>query len=214
VSFDGYQVGREQASWLVAHTAQGDSLLVIAGATTDDNARLFDRGAMSVLWPLFSTGARTLAGHVFTPGWDPATAQQETEQALTRNDDRIDGVLAANDGMAGGVIAALKARGLAGRVPVTGQDATVAGLQRILLGSQGETVYKDVRLEARAAASAAVALRHDQPLPAAFQPSSGVPSALLRVVSIDRSNLWSMVRAGAAEPRKLCDGLPSTTGGC
>ena len=216
VSFDGYRVGQEQARWLVRETHDQAAILMIAGDITDDNARLFDRGAMSVLAPLFHSGRRHLVGHVFTPKWDPATAQQETDQALTRSNDHIDGVLVANDGMAGGVIAALKAQGLAGRVPVTGQDATVAGLQRILLGMQGETVLKDVRLEADAAARAAVAELLERTLPDLFrrEGSSSVPTARLPVVSLDRDNWRLAIRAGAVSPRELCPQLPAHTKGC
>lgn len=216
VTFNGYRVGQAQARWLVHETRDGARILVIAGDTTDDNARLFDRGAMSVLGPLIRSRRRTLVQHVFTPKWDPATAQQETEQALTRSNNQIDGVLVANDGMASGVIAALKAQRLAGRIPVTGQDATVAGLQRILLGTQGETVFKNVRLEATAAAEAAVAELRGEPFPARFRrdAGTGVPTARLPVISLDQHNWRVVVRAKAVSLEELCAQLPPTTNGC
>jgi D-xylose transport system substrate-binding protein len=123
-SFDGYSVGVQQGKFLKAHVKKGGTIVSIAGATTDNNAHLFYNGAMSVLRPLFKSGYFKLGYDKFTPKWDPPTAQQEMASALNKLSNKVDGVLSANDGMAGGIVTALKAQHLAGKVPVTGQDAT------------------------------------------------------------------------------------------
>src|SRR6185312_13447345 len=94
----------------------------------------------------------------YTDNWDPANAQKEMEQILTKNDNKVDAVLSENDGMAGGVVAALKAQGLAGQVPVSGQDGDHAALNRIALGTQTVSVWKDARELGKAAATVAIAL--------------------------------------------------------
>jgi len=133
-SFDGFGVGVQQAKYLKAHVKKGGTIVSIAGSPTDNNAHLFYNGAMSVLRPLFKSNYFKLGYDKFTPDWDAAKAQQEMASALNSLNNKVDGVLVANDGMAGGVVTALAAQHLAGKIPVTGQDATVAGLQQILLG--------------------------------------------------------------------------------
>jgi D-xylose transport system substrate-binding protein len=136
VSVDGLKIGQLQGSWLVDNTKDGARIAVVNGSTSDDNAHLFQKGYMGVLQPLFDKGSRKEVSEVWTPGWDPSKAQAEMEQILTKSNNGVDAVMSANDGMAGGIIAALQAQQLAGKVPVTGLDGTLNSLQLILQGKQ------------------------------------------------------------------------------
>jgi D-xylose transport system substrate-binding protein len=224
-SFDGVAVGKAQGKWLASHTKRGARIAIINGSFTDDNAHLFQRGYLSVLNPLFNRGARVRVGPkagTWTDRWNPPTAQREMEQLLTKNNNRIDGVLSANDGMAGGIISALKAVGKAGKVPVTGQDASVEGLQRIVIGTQGMTVLKDFRLQAQAAARITAALLKGGKCSARLctkKVSNGagaVPSVILPVKAIDKSNITPLVKGNwlsavfGTSRAKFCRGLPKT----
>ena len=220
VSFDGVAVGKAQGTWLAAHTKKGARIAIINGANTDDNAHLFNKGYLSVLTPLFKSGARKVVGPAkgtYTPGWNPPTAQQEMEQLLTKSHNGIDAVLSANDGMAGGIITALQAQGLAGKVPVTGQDASLEGIQRIILGTQGESVFKDFRLQAPAAAKITAAILSGKPLPGinkhVANGAGSIPSVILPVLSIDKTNVKVLVTNRYIDQflgglKAVCKGLP------
>ncbi len=218
ISFDGVAVGKAQGKWMKAHTKKGARIAVINGSITDDNAHLFNTGYMSILRPLFKSGARKVVGPAngtWTPGWNPPTAQTEMEQLLTKNNNKIDAVLSANDGMAGGIIAALKAVGK--KVPVTGQDASLEGVQNIILGTQGMSVFKDFRLQAPAAAKITEALLTGKALPGINKHVSNgagsIPSVILPVVSIDIHNLKLLVKNGFVNQylgglSKVCKNVP------
>jgi D-xylose transport system substrate-binding protein len=224
ISFDGVAVGKAQGKWLASHTKKGSRITIINGATTDNNAHLFNTGYMGVLNPLFAHHLRVRVGPssgTWTPGWDPPTAQKEMEQLLTKSNNGIDAVLSANDGMAGGIIAALKAQGLAGKVPVTGQDASLEGIQNILLGTQGMSVFKDFRLQAPAAAAITNALLRGKKLPGinrkvANGSGSLIPSVILPVHAIDKSNLSTLVKDGYIKTylgglKTVCKGMPKVS---
>jgi D-xylose transport system substrate-binding protein len=222
ISFDGVAVGKAQGTWMKNHTKKGARIAIINGAITDDNAHLFNKGYMGVLRPLFKSGARKVVGPAsgtWTPGWDPPTAQREMEQLLTKNHNKVDAVLSANDGMAGGIIAAMKAVGK--KVPVTGQDASLEGVQNVIRGTQGMSVFKDFRLQAPAAAKIAAAiLAGKKTLPGVNKKvnngAGSVPSVILPVVSIDKSNLSLLVKNGFIKQylgglAKVCKGVPKTS---
>ena len=226
ISFDGVAVGKAQGVWLAAHTKKGSRIAIINGATTDNNAHLFNKGYMghpqSAVRGSQARPRRPVGGHASTPGWDPPTAQKEMEQLLTKSNNGIDAVLSANDGMAGGIIAALKAQGLAGKVPVTGQDASLEGIQNILLGTQGMSVFKDSRLQAPAAARATAALLAGKTkVPGANKVvanGSGklIPSIILPVKAIDKSNMSTLVKNGYIKAylgglKAVCKGMPKTS---
>ena len=162
VSFDNEGVGKLQGQYVVDHykdfTKDSTNLVMINGAQTDNNALLFQKGAQSALQPLIDSKSLNLVYHTFTDQWDNAKAQTEMEGALSANGNKVGVAYVANDGMANSVIAALKAHNLNGKVLVTGQDATVAGIQNILLGDQTMTVYKDISKEANATISLVSAL--------------------------------------------------------
>ncbi|HEY6797460.1 MAG TPA: substrate-binding domain-containing protein [Kineosporiaceae bacterium] len=160
VSFDNVNVGRAMGEGLVAGLrAQGKRtgrVLELNGSPTDNNAALFRQGYDEVI----RRAGYTVIDSQPVPDWDNTKAVTIFEQMFAQAGHDVDGVAAANDGLAGAAISVLRANGLAGKVPVTGQDATDEGLQRILTGTQYVSVYKAIRLEAQAAARLAIALVH------------------------------------------------------
>jgi len=207
-TFDGFSVGAQQAKYLIAHVKKGGSIVSIAGASTDNNAILFHAGAMSVIQPLVKQGVYKLVYDKYTPKWDNNTGQAEMAAALTQNKNKVDGVLVANDGLAGGVIAALKAQGLAGKIPVTGQDATIAGFQQILLGNQSMTIYKPLKLLASAAAKVTDAfLNHKMyTFPTTTDNGAGkIPTVLLPVTTVTKANIKStVIKDGFIKRSDIC----------
>ncbi|MCS6834384.1 MAG: substrate-binding domain-containing protein, partial [Anaerolineae bacterium] len=161
VSFDNEAVGRLQGEGLVAAVEAAGlvnpRVAVLNGSPTDNNATLFANGYNSVIRPKFESGEWTLVDDQSVPNWDNQQALVIFEQMLTAAGGDIDAAIAANDGLAGAVIAALESQGLP-YIPVTGQDATVGGIQNILAGRQSMTVYKAIKAEAEAAAALAIAL--------------------------------------------------------
>src|SRR5437773_8886816 len=131
---------------------------MINGAQTDNNAILFRQGALNKLQPLISGGQLNKLVDEYTPNWDNPTAQNEMQGALTAHQNNIQIAYVANDGMANSVIAALKSQHLNGKVLITGQDATVAGIHNILAGDQSMTVYKAIAKEAQGTADLVKAL--------------------------------------------------------
>jgi D-xylose transport system substrate-binding protein len=199
VSFDNERVGQLQGQYIADHTKKGGTVVMIDGAQTDNNALLFAKGAHDVLDPLFKNGTFKLGYETFTPDWLPENGQREMEQALTKLSNKVDGVLVANDGLAGAVEQALTAQGLQGKVPVTGQDATDAGLHSIQKGLQSMTVYKAVKAEATDAAKLAVDLAQGKTPDASVvngKTNNGaidVPSVLLTPVVVTKDNIQDTV---------------------
>jgi D-xylose transport system substrate-binding protein len=220
VSFNSVTVGKVEASWMAKHTKAGARLAIINGSPTDQNAHYVNTGIHQVLDPLFKSGARVKVGEQWTPGWDPPTAQREMEQILTKTNNGVDGVVSANDGMAGGIIAALKAQGLQGKVPTTGQDASLEGIQNVILGYQGVTAFKDMRLQAKATAQIVAAiLKGTKPANINGTIANGskkVPAVFLPVVAVDSSNVSMLVTNGWIKSQfgglaKVCKGLPKVS---
>ncbi len=140
LTFDNIEVGRMMAREVMKAKPEGNYVF-IKGSGQDPNAGFLFQGSMEVLKASIDAGKIKNVGEAFTDGWLPANAQRNMEQFLTRNNNKVDAVVAANDGTAGGSIAALAAQGLAGSVPVSGQDADRAALNRIALGTQTMTVW-------------------------------------------------------------------------
>jgi D-xylose transport system substrate-binding protein len=161
ITFDNVLVGKMQAQALLAVKSSGN-FVVIKGNKADANADFLRSGMVQAGVPDVGqtdpTGKLVNVGETYTDNWDPANAQNEMAQLLTKNNNKIDIAFTENDGMAGGVIAALKSQGLAGKVPVSGQDGDAAALNRIALGTQTVDVWKDARLLGNAAGEAAAAL--------------------------------------------------------
>jgi D-xylose transport system substrate-binding protein len=199
VSFDNNRVGGLMGEYVKANTKDGDQVIFISGAPQDDNAARFQQGALDVLDPHFKDGTRKLGYKTFTPNWDLNNAQRETEQALSKLNDDVQGVVAANDNLATGAINALRASDLAGKIAVTGQDATATGIGQIVSGTQGMTVYKPIEGEADAAAKLAAYLL------AGKEPEAGlingevdngqvkVPSVLLDPIAVTKDNIEETV---------------------
>jgi len=229
VSFDGVAVGNLQGTYIAQHyqsyvSANGTkNTVMIDGAQTDNNALLFAKGAHNALDPLYTSGALKKVYEKYTPNWDNPTAQTEMQAALAANQNKVAIAYVANDGMANNVIAALKAVKLNGKVLVTGQDATVAGIQNILKGDQAMTVYKAIPKEAMATAQLVAALSKGTD-PATLTngvtttvPITGgaaIPSILETPVAVDKTNIKTTVVAdGFVTVAAICAGLPSGTDG-
>jgi D-xylose transport system substrate-binding protein len=211
VSFNNETVGKLQGQGLVKCLG-GSGKPVVAelnGAPTDNNATLFANGYNSVLDPLYSGGKLTKGPNQSVPEWDNQKALTIFEQMLQQTNNKIDGVLAANDGLANSVISALNARKL-GKKPVTGQDATAEGIQHILAGEQCMTVYKPIKQEADAAAKLAIALAKGQK-PVANDSSANkgktTPSVLLTPISVTKDNIKdTVIKDGFLKTSDICQG--------
>jgi D-xylose transport system substrate-binding protein len=194
VSFDNTEVGKLQGQGLVAclGSKKTPRIAMLDGSPTDNNATLFKQGAHSVLDPKFASGAYKNVAEQAVPDWDNQQALTIFEQMLEKTNNKIDGVLAANDGLANAAISALKARRLP-QIPITGQDATLQGIQNILTGDQCMTVYKPIVQEVNAAAKLATALAKGQtPTGVTSSTNNGskqVPSILLHPISVTKASV-------------------------
>jgi len=213
ISFDNREVGRIQARTLQALVPRG-RYVFIKGSAQDPNSRLVHEGQLDVLGAALAAGEIENVGEQYVDGWLPERAQQIMEQMLTANDGDIDAVVCSNDGMAGGVVAALSAAGVSG-VPVSGQDGDKAALARVALGIQAVSVWKDARMLGAKAAEVALALSAGT-APNAIAGAKvwdlgprglPVPSILLEPVAITRSNLGRVIDAGWVERSVVCDGV-------
>ncbi len=204
VSFDNVKVGEIQGRYLSRLVPKG-RYVILAGAPTDNNAKLFRQGAMNILQPLIDRGDIKVLMDQPVKDWQPIEAMNLMENALMAADGKVDAVLAPNDGTAGGVIQALSLRKLAGKVPVTGQDAELAGAKRIVEGTQSMTVFKDTRMLATAAFEAALKLAAGQDVETASKVPNGkidVPSLLLEPIAVDRANIDKVLVDGGYLPKK------------
>ena len=195
ISFDNEKVGAMQAQYLIDKAPKGNYIL-IGGAPTDNNAQMFRNGQMKVLQPLIDKGDIKVVADQWARDWLAEEALKHTENALTMNNNEVVAVVASNDGTAGGVVQALNTKKLSGKVFVSGQDADLAGLQRIVEGTQSMTVYKPVAILANKAAEAAVSLAKKEKVATPMKVNNGkidVPSILLEPISVDKSNLDATV---------------------
>lgn len=207
VSFDNVAVGTTIGEGLVtclqdAGTTEGDVVL-LNGSPTDNNATLFKEGYQAAI----EAAGYGIADDQAVPDWDNTQAGTIFEQIDTNTGGEYVGVAAANDGLGGAVISVLERNGTAGTIPVTGQDATDEGLQRVLLGTQCMTVYKAVRAEAEAAAELAIAVIAGDTAAAdalADQDLDGTPSLLLEPVAIFRDNVQDVVADEYTTAENLC----------
>ena len=225
VSFDNQKVGQLQGQYVADHykdyTKTSNNLIMIDGAQTDNNAILFHDGAHTALDPLISAGSLKKVYETYTPNWDNDTARTEMNGALTASQGKVGVAYVANDGMANSVIAALKTKQLNGKVLVTGQDATVAGIHNILTGDQSMTVYKAISKEANAAISLVKAISAGTDtssltngITVKTSSGTGIPSILETPVAVDKSNIASTVIAdGFVTKSDVCTGIPAGTDG-
>ncbi|MEU7481777.1 substrate-binding domain-containing protein [Lentzea sp. NPDC042327] len=215
VGFDSRNVGQLQAEGLLGCLGDrpGAQIIEVEGAPTDHNATLFAQGHKDRLEAKYASGALKLVKSAPVDNWDAVLGGQVFERILTENGGKVDGVVAANDGLGGAVIEVLRKKGLAGKVPVTGQDATLDGLRAVLRGDQCVTVYKPVRDEAEAAARLAIAVARGD-LAGADDLATGnlrdpvsrrdVKAVLLGATLIKRDTVRTMVTQGVIKAQELC----------
>ncbi len=222
ITFDNIGVGRMMAKAIEAAKPAGNYAF-IKGDKGDANADFLFSGIMEVLKPAIDAGKIKNVGETYTDTWKPDNAQKEMEQILTKNNNKVDAVVAENDGMAGGVVAALAAQGLAGVVPVSGQDGDKAAINRIALGTQTVDIWKDSRDLGKAAGEAAVALGQGKKATniAGVKPFSGGPKhmtvngILLTPLAITKDNLNVIVDKGWITKAEVCAGVkPAMTPFC
>ena len=227
ITFDNVEVGRMQARAIFELVPEGNYVF-IKGNQADANADFLRGGQQEILQEAIDSGAIVNVGESYTDNWDPATAQTNMEQFLTQNNNDVDAVVASNDGMAGGVVAALAAQGLAGSVPVSGQDGDAAALNRVALGTQAVSVWKNALALGQTAGEVAVQLAQGTALadvtapddlgdsapaagPAAqvFTTPGGVDvqSIILAPLPITQDNLDVVIDAGWITVEEVCQGV-------
>jgi len=206
-------IGRKMAEYAISKVPKGNYVMVY-GASTDNNAHIMKKAQLEVLQPAIDRGDIRIVADQFIPDWKNDLALNFAENALTKENDKIDAFIVSNDGMAGGVISALAKKGLAGKVLVTGQDAGLEALQNIAEGRQTMTVYKPIIPLANAAVEAAIKLAKREKLdttPFVNDQMQGVtvPSILLEVTVVDRDNLiQTVIKDGYAKFEDVYRNVP------
>ena len=218
ITFDNKEVGRIQAREVMKVAPEGNYAF-IKGSSADPNADFLFAGQVEVLKEAMDAGKIKNVGEAYTDGWLPENAQQNMEQILTATNNEVDAVVASNDGTAGGAVAALEAQGLAGSVPVSGQEADFAALNRIARGTQTVSVWKDSRELGKRAAEIAIELADGK----AMGDVEGVTtfnggakgvemeSIFLKPVAITKDNLGTIIDAGWVSKDVVCQGVTDTT---
>ncbi|MDF1775115.1 MAG: D-xylose ABC transporter substrate-binding protein [Rhizobiaceae bacterium] len=222
ITFDNKEVGRMQARAVLAAKPEGNYAF-IKGSAADPNADFLFSGQMEVLKEAMDSGKVKNVGEAYTDGWKPENAQRNMEQILTANDNKVDAVVASNDGTAGGVVAALSSQGMDGTVPVSGQDGDHAALNRVALGTQTVSVWKDARELGKNAAAIASLLANGTAMadvPGAVKWSGGpggveMDAIFLAPVPITKDNLNVVIDAGWVSKDVVCQGVKAgTTAAC
>ena len=219
LTFDNVEVGRMQARAVYDAQPTGNYVM-IKGSAQDPNADFLRGGQQEVLQEAIDAGDITIVGEAYTDGWLPANAQRNMEQILTANDNNVDAVVASNDGTAGGVVAALTAQGMEG-IPVSGQDGDHAALNRVALGTQTVSVWKDARDLGRAAGEIAIAMANGTAMEdiegtVEFETPGGntMNARFLAPVPVTQENLSLVVDAGWISQEALCQGVTDGPAPC
>ena len=210
ITFDNKVVGRAQARAVLAAKPKGNYAM-IKGSPIDPNSNFLREGQGEVLADAIKKGDIKIVGEEYTEGWKPENAQKNMEQILTKNGNKVDAVVASNDGMAGGVVAALSARGIKG-VPVSGQDGDFGALNRVALGTQTVSVWKDSRDLGREAATAAIALAAGKKVEGAITFNGGekkvaMQAMLLKPIPVTQANLDVVIKGGWISKEAACKGV-------
>ena len=221
ITFDNVEVGRMEARAVFAAQPKGN-YVIIKGNKADANADFLRGGIDEIIKGAVASKDITIVGETYTDNWDPSKAQTEMEQFLTQANNKVDAVISENDGMAGGVVAALAAQGLAGKVPVSGQDGDAAALNRIALGTQTVDVWKDARQLGKTAGESALQLCNGTTVdkiagakPFTSPGNNSLSSILLTPIPITKDNLGVVLDAGWITKANLCQGVPaSKVSGC
>ncbi len=221
LTHDSTEVGRMIARQITSEVPEGN-YAIIKGDRANPNVVFLSNGMEEIIEPLVADGSITVVGEEFTENWAPEVAQTNMEQILTANDNAVDAVLSHNDGMAGGVVAALALQGLDGQVPVGGQDGDLAALNRVALGTQSVSVWKDSTELGTAAGEAAIALC-ENPDPSTvpgsepYETPSGetVSAILLAPIPITQDNLDVVLDAAWIDQATLCQDVePGSVDAC
>lgn len=213
LSFDNVEVGRMEARAVYAAVPKGN-YVIIKGNSADANADFLRAGMEEIIGAAVASGDIKIVGESYTDNWDPAIAQTNMENFLTAANNDVQAVLAENDGMAGGVISALAAQGLAGKVAVSGQDGDAAGLVRVAQGTQTVDVWKDSGALGKTAGEAAMALCANPDLasvpgtaPFTSPGGNALTSIILPPTPITKDNLNLVLEAGVIDAATLCQGV-------
>jgi D-xylose transport system substrate-binding protein len=204
VSFDNVKVGRMQAEYLLNQAPKGNYLL-IGGSPTDNNAKLLRQGQMETLKPAVAAGSVKIVGEGWAENWSEDSAKQLTEAGLQKARNTLAAIVASNDRTAAGAVDALTEHKLAGKVFVSGQDAELAAMKRIVAGTQSMTVYKPLRPLARMAAGAAINMAKGQTEDGVVSVNNGkkdVPARLLEPISVDKDTMDRTVIADGYHKRE------------
>jgi len=207
-------IGKKIAEYALQHVPEGDYVMVY-GASTDNNAVIMKNAELEVLKPAVDAGKIHILAEQFINDWKPELALNFAENSLTQHNDKVDAFVVSNDGMAGGVVSALAKRGLAGKVLVTGQDAGLEALQNIAQGKQTMTIYKPIIPLATQAVDAAVKLAKGETLTTTpfhnDKKNWDVPSILLEVTVVDKSNLMdTVIKDGYAKYEDVYANVPES----
>ncbi len=203
ISFDNVEVGRTQARGVLKNVEKGN-FVMLGGSPTDNNAVLFRKGQMEIIQPLVEKGQIKIVADQWVENWSPPNATKIMENILTARQNKIDAVVASNDGTALGALQAMKAQGLAGKVPISGQDATAAGCKSIVENELTMTVYKDVRLLSPMAIDMAIKFAKGEKVSGLKKYSlkdltldkklaGAIPCKFLKVVGVDKDNLYDEI---------------------
>ena len=218
ITFDNVGVGRLMGKTMVEKGRKDGNFAFIKGDPGDPNATFLYNGMMETLKPLIDSGKIKNVCETFTDNWKPDNAQKNMEQCLTKTGNKVDAVMSENDGMASGVVAALNAEGMAGAVPVTGQDGDLAALNRVALGTQLVSVWKDSRVLGKAAGEAAVAIAGGAKVADVAKGNTFADGAkkvkmsaiLIPPMAITQDNLDAVIKAGWITKEKACAGADAS----
>ncbi|MEQ8199634.1 MAG: substrate-binding domain-containing protein, partial [Clostridiaceae bacterium] len=202
VSFNNTVVGELQGRYLTRHVPRGN-YIIMSGDPKDRNSKLYKDGAMEFIQPLADKGDIKIVTDKAVENWDPKNAYKIVQDSLIANNNKIDAILAPNDAVAGAAIDALKTQGLAGKVIVTGQDADLAAVRRIIRGTQAMTVFKDTRQLSKLAIDSAIRLANEKPIEINGL-TVNMSSILLTPIAVDKFNLYEVLAgSGYYTPSEL-----------
>ncbi|MGD9210536.1 MAG: substrate-binding domain-containing protein [Desulfobacteraceae bacterium] len=220
ISFDNVEVGRAQARGVLEKVDKGN-FVMLGGSPTDNNALLFRKGQMEIIQPLVDKGQIKIVADQWVENWSSANATKIMENILTAQQNNIDAVVASNDGTALGALQAMKAQGLSGKVPISGQDATAAGCKSIVEDELTMTVFKDVRMLSPIAIDIAIKLVKKEKVDDLKTYSlkdltlddnlkGDVPCKFLKVIGVDQNNLYKeIVKTGFQDYDDIYKDIPS-----
>ena len=213
ISHQVIKIGEMQAKYIVDHVNKKPAnFVIVGGSPTDNNALLLHEGQMNILKPAVDSGDVKIVADQYAKEWQASAALNIVENALTQSNNKVDAVVASNDGTARGAVQALEGQNLAGRVLVSGQDADLASLKLIVEGKQTMTIYKSIQPLAYGAVDAAIKLARGEKVETTDTLDNGfkkVPAILLEPVAVDRSNLvGTIVKDGYHTLAEICAGIP------